>query len=110
MEQRFQSMKNAISIQPHLTGERGTINTATMFRMEVFKDVQYDVSFPGQGYEHEDIFLQLGNTPWKIVNYNSVSVFPLVVETPKWYGKLRGMKVSDSRKYLFKKWNLMGLR
>jgi len=82
---------------------------ATLFRMNVFQDVRYDTGFPGQGYEHEDIFLQLSNTPWKIVNYNAISVCPLVKENTEWYSTLRGKNITESRRYLFKKWNLLGL-
>jgi len=78
----------------------------TMFRMKLFEEVAYDLAYPGQGYEHEDIFLQIAQTKWKVVSYNAVAATPLWERGPKWYKKLRGKNIAKSRTYFRDKWGI----
>ena len=68
--------------------------------MKLFKDVAYDTKFPGQGNEHEDLFMQIAKTQWDVVSYNACAVKILTTHSSNDYVALRGKGVSDSYHYL----------
>ena len=79
---------------------------ATLFRMEVFKEVAYDTVYPGQGHEHEDLFLQLAKTKWKVVSFNDCPVYPIPEGGPSGYRSVRNKGLKDSYEYFRRKWNI----
>lgn len=79
---------------------------ATLFRMKVFNDVAYDVTYPGQGHEHEDLFLQISETDWKVASYNDCVAKPLHDRGDHQYKKLRGRDTRKSFQYFKEKWNI----
>jgi len=79
-------------------------NAATFFRKEIFNDVSYDIEYKGQGFAHEDLFMQLMRTKWKIVNYNSVVTKHTHTSVSRWYRKLRMKGVGANEKRFKKKW------
>jgi len=79
---------------------------ATLFRMAVFDDVTYDISYPGQGHEHEDLFLQILETDWKVVSYNDCIAKPLHDRGDYPYRKLRGRDTQKSFRYFKEKWSI----
>jgi len=88
-------------------------NGATFFRKEMFKshkgykDVCYDIAYKGQGYNHIDLFMQLRDTKWKVVNCNVVLAEILEDESkPEWYKVLRRKNKYLNRKRFHKKWGL----
>lgn len=92
-------------------------NGATIFRMKIFNEVNYDLRYKGQGLEHEDLFLQLLHLKhkWKIVSYNTVGVVALAGEKhlnvyvrgrKMRYGKVRRRGVQENIARLKKKWRL----
>ena len=85
---------------------------ATLFRMDVFKDVYYDVETygVGQGWEHEDLFYQLMDTKWKIVSYDSILVQTLEGENSDSYNKIRREGVYKNVENFKRKWQLIGVR
>jgi len=80
---------------------------ATMFRMEVFKNVAYDTSYPGQGNEHEDLFMQIADTEWDVVNYNACATEILHVPPSIDYAMLRSKASDLSYEYFREKWNVI---
>jgi len=84
-------------------------HAGTIFRMEVFDDIQYDLGYRGQGWEHEDLFMQLYKlNKWKIVSYNAITVTPIPKKgrPPRKYQGLRSKGVYENLERFAEKWNL----
>ena len=79
---------------------------ATLFRMELFKEVAYDTDYPGQGHEHEDLFLQIARTKWKVVSYDDCPVYPIPEGGTSDYRAIRNKGLKDSYEYFRRKWNI----
>jgi len=81
-------------------------HAATLFRMKMFDDVAYDTKYPGQGHEHEDLFLQVLETDWKVVSYNACTSTPIHDFGERPYRLLRARDTRKSFRYFKEKWNI----
>lgn len=79
----------------------------TLFRMELFKDVAYDTTYPGQGNEHEDLFMQIAGTEWDVVSYNACAIKILNVNPSSDYALLRSKDSSLSYQHFLQKWSVI---
>ena len=81
-------------------------HAATLFRMRLFDNVAYDTKYPGQGHEHEDLFLQVLETDWKVVSYNACTATPIYDSGERPYRLLRARDTRKSFRYFKEKWNI----
>ena len=79
----------------------------TMFRMDLFKEVAYDTDYPGQGNEHEDLFMQIAETEWDVVSYNACVIEILEVHPDTDYAMLRSKSSDLSYEYFLNKWDVI---
>jgi len=84
-------------------------NACTFFRKEMFEEgkVHYDIKFKGQGWAHEDFFMQMKEVDWDIVSWNDVYATTLHDEFPPVeYHRLRRMGVKENERRFRRKWHV----
>ncbi len=80
-------------------------DAATMYRMDIFKDVMFDTTFASD-YAHLDFFMQLKETPWEAVYSNEILVEEVEYTDPVWYHSIRRCGTNLSKARFTKKWDV----
>lgn len=90
-----------------------TNDAAILMRMAMFKNITIDTTYYF-GLEHEDLFMEIYHSKWKVVSYNDYMAEEIWDIGPKWFQELRGKenrrknpKFKEEMAYFKRKWRVI---